>query len=77
MTCWPIRFDCQVWATPITPVTIGIATIPATSSVSVRVFRLLPCESTLSSRSRSRNGEIMLIPAEITIMPSRPDSRIR
>ena len=31
MTAWPTRFESSVCQTPSTPVTIGIATMPATS----------------------------------------------
>ena len=38
MTLWPTWFESSVCQTPITPVTIGIATIPATSAVSSCMF---------------------------------------
>ena len=31
MTSWPTRFDDHVCATPMTPVMIGMITMPATS----------------------------------------------
>ena len=36
MTLWPTWFERSVCQTPMTPVTIGIATMPATSGVSRR-----------------------------------------
>ena len=54
MTLWPTWFESSVCQTPSTPVTIGIATMPATSIVS------RPTSSSgiaTSSTSRSRNGE--------------------
>src|SRR3954451_2558056 len=71
MTCWPTRFDSQVWATPSPPVTIGMATIPATSAVSRPTsFSGIA----LSSTSRSRNGETIHSPAETRISPSSASS---
>ena len=61
MTRWPTRFDSHVCATPSTPVAIEIAIIPATSHVSSVVSR---SGIAVSSTARSRNGEIMLSPAE-------------
>ena len=55
MTLWPTWFESSVCQTPMTPVTIGIATIPATSTVSSRMFS---SGIATSSTSRSRNGEI-------------------
>ena len=61
MTRWPTRFDSHVWATPSAPVAIEMATMPATSQVSSVVSR---SGIASSSTSRSRNGEIMLSPAD-------------
>ncbi len=72
MTLWPMRFESQVCQTPMMPVTIGMATMPATSR-SRRVVSILSlCANTPSSRSRSRNGGIMERPAVSAISASRP-----
>src|SRR3954453_16686398 len=71
MTCWPTRFDSQVWPMPNAPVTIGMATIPATSAVSSFVsFSGIA----VSRTARSRNGEMIPRPAETRIRPSSASS---
>ena len=71
MTSWPMRFESHVWPTPMTPVTIGMATMPATSRSSspVSIVRV-PRAKTLSSSSRSRNAGIIEIAAVTAIRPS-------
>ncbi len=72
MTLWPTWFESSVCHTPSTPVTIGIATMPATSIVS------RPTSSSgiaTSSTSRSRNGEMTPSPAERTMSPETAPSR--
>src|SRR6188472_2349147 len=82
MTAWPTRFVSNVCQTPITPVTIGIATIPATRAVR-RPRSTLACEVrgsiwiAVSSTARSRNGEMTPSPAEITISPQTSARRAR
>src|SRR4051812_23522384 len=74
MTCWPTRFESQVWPMPSAPVTIGMATIPATSSVrSCTSFSGIA----VSSTPRSRKGGMMPSPAETKISPSRAESCAR
>ena len=70
MTSWPMRFESQVWPTPMTPVTIGIATMPATRKSSFPVSIVRPCANTPSSSSRSRNAGIIEIAAVTAISPS-------
>src|SRR5438874_2743752 len=71
MTRWPTLFDSHVCPIPSAPVTIGMATMPPTSSVSRRVSF---CGIAVSRTPRSRNGEIMPSPAETKISASRPAS---
>src|SRR3954451_6259901 len=74
MTCWPTRFESHVCPMPSAPVTIGMATIPATSAVSNRVsFSGIA----VSSTARSRNGETIPSPAETRIRPSSASSGLR
>ncbi len=77
MTCWPTRFDCHVWATPMAPVMIGMATMPAISRLSSVTFRFLPWLSTLFSRSWSRKAGMMPSPAARMISANSPSSRFR
>ena len=67
MTRWPTALDIQVCATPSALVAIEMATIPATSAVSSVVSR---SGIAVSSTARSRNGEIMLSPADRPISAS-------
>ena len=72
MTLCPTWFERSVCQTPRTPVTIGIATMPATSMVS------RPTSSSgiaTSSTSRSRNGETTPSAAETTISAETAASR--
>src|SRR3954470_11091216 len=71
MTCWPTRFEIHVWPTLSVPVTIGMATIPATSAVSRPVFL---SGIAVSRTARSRNGEMIPSPAETRIRPSSASS---
>ncbi len=64
MTLWPTWFESSVCQTPMTPVTIGITTIPATRTL--RSLRLSSGIAT-SSTSRSRNGETTPTAAEKTM----------
>jgi hypothetical protein len=74
MTLCPTWFDSSVCQTPRTPVTIGIATMPATRAVS-RPTRC--CGIATSSTSRSRNGETTPSAAETKISPETAASRLR
>ncbi len=60
MTLWPTWFDSKVEKTPNTPVMIGIATMPATSTVSRPTFS---SGIATSSTSRRRKGETTPIAA--------------
>src|SRR4051794_33482518 len=71
MTCWPTRFDNQVWPMPRAPVAIGIATMPATSAVNSEVFL---SGIAVSSTARSRNGEMIPSPAETRIRTRSAES---
>ena len=64
MTLWPTWFESSVCQTPMTPVTIAIAIMPATSQVSRRVS--LSGIAT-SSTSRSRNDGMTPSAAEKTM----------
>ena len=70
MTSCPMRFESHVWPTPITPVTIGIPTMPATRKSSSPVSMSVPLAKTLSSSSRSRKAGIIEMPAVTAIRPS-------
>ena len=74
MTLWPTWFDSSVCQTPMTPVTMEIATIPATSPVRSPT---LPSGIATSSTSRRRNGEMTPIAAEKTISVHTAPSRAR
>jgi hypothetical protein len=74
MTACPIRFESSVCHTPRTPVTIGIATIPATSQVSSPTRC---CGMATSSTSRSRNGETTPSAAETKMSTETEPSRAR
>ena len=63
MTSWPMRLESHVCQTPITPVTIGIATMPATSRSSRVVSIVRGSLNTPSSSSRSRKAGIVEIAA--------------
>ena len=70
MTSWPMRLESHVCPTPMTPVTIGIATIPATSRSSFVVSIVRGFLNTPSSSSRSRKAGIVEIAAVTAISPS-------
>src|SRR4029079_11735032 len=82
MTACPTRFVRSVCQTPITPVTIGIATIPATRAVR-RPSSTVACPVSgstwiaVSSTARRRNGEMTPSPAEMTIRPQTSARRGR
>ena len=82
ITAWPTRFVSSVCHTPSTPVTIGIATIPATRAVR-RPRSTLACAVSgstwiaVSSTARRRNGEMTPSPAETTIRPQTSARRAR
>ena len=76
MTSWPMRLESQVCPTPMTPVTIGIATMPATSRSSWCVSILSPFANTPSSRSRSRNGGI-IESAAVSAISASSHARLR
>ena len=81
MTACPTRFESSVCQTPSTPVTIGIATMPATSPI--EEAHLDCCLGrvdvstwiAVSSTSRSRNAGTTPSAAEITIRPETSPSR--
>ena len=74
MTLWPTWFESSVCQTPMTPVTIAIAIMPATSQVSRRVS--LSGIAT-SSTSRSRNDGMTPSAAEKTMSAQTAPSRAR
>ena len=74
MTFWPTTLESQVWPTPSTPVATEMPIIPATSTASrPSSFSGIATSST----SRSRNGEIIPSPAEMTMRPSTAPNRPR
>ncbi len=74
MTRWPTTLDSQVWATVSTPLATATAIMPPTSQAS----RALSFWGRAVSRmSRSRNGETIPRPAEMTISPSTAARRPR
>ena len=72
MTLWPTWFESSVCQTPMTPVTIGIATIPATSAVRRPTFSSGMATSRIS---RSKNGETTPTAAETTMSAHTRPSR--
>ena len=82
MTAWPTRFESSVCQTPSTPVTIGIATMPATSAMRSPISTVacsvdVSTWIAVSSTSRSRNAGTTPSAAEITISPETSPSRAR
>jgi len=79
MTAWPTWFESSVWKTPIAPVTIGIATMPATSAVS-SARRTSPPGlrgSAVSRTARNRNVGTTPSAAEATMSPQTTARRAR